>query len=188
MRKKLVSLLIASVMAISLIACGGETKEEPKKEENKTEDVKVPEESKEEKGDVYFKDDILKIDMATIKITGFEVAPPNTEMGEEKSTLIITYDFTNDSEEVQQPGTVWISCFNATQETDATIDNLDVAMAPQDEKYVEMNDVSYTDVKPGATVQSVISYDINDLSKPVVLKATQGIIGEELGEKIFNLQ
>ena len=61
-------------------------------------------------------------------------------------------------------------------------------MAPQDEKYTEMNNVSYTDVKPGATVQSVISYEINDTTKPITLKATQGIGGQELGEKVYNLQ
>ena len=47
---------------------------------------------------------------------------------------------------------------------------------------------SYTDVKPGATVQSVISYDINDTTKPVTLTANQGMLGEELGTKTINLQ
>ena len=51
-----------------------------------------------------------------------------------------------------------------------------------------MNNLSLTDVKPGATVQSVISYEINDTTKPITLKATQGVGGRELGEKIYNLQ
>lgn len=148
------------------------------------EDVTVPD----SKATTYFQDDILKIEMATIKLTGFEVAPPNQEFGEEKSTLIITYEFTNDSDEVIQPTTAWVACFDATQETEATIDSLNVAMSPQDEKYAEMNNLSLTDVKPGATVQSVISYEINDTSKPITLKATQGVGGQELGEKVYNLQ
>ena len=61
-------------------------------------------------------------------------------------------------------------------------------MAPQDPKYTEMNEMSYTDVKPGATVQSVISYDINDTTKPVTLTANQGMLGEELGTKTINVQ
>ena len=196
MKKKLLTIMLAVTMALSFTACGGSSSTKPetkvedtsKTEDNKTEDVSVPDESKAETASVYFKDDTLKIDMATIKITGFEVAPPNTDIGEEKSTLIITYDFTNDSDELLQPGSVWIACFTATQETDTTVDSLDVAIAPQDEKYTQMNDVSFTDVKPGATVQSVISYNINDTTKPITLKATQGVDGQDLGEKVFNLQ
>lgn len=192
MKKKIVAMLLAGTMALSLSACGGsgdsktDSKTEQTKEDNKTETVTVPEDS--QASDVYFKDDVLKIDMATIKITGSEVAPPNTDYGEEKSTLIITYDFTNDSDDVLSPGTAWMACFTATQETDTTVDALNVAASPADEKYAQMNDVSYTDVKPGATVQAVISYEINDTTKPITLKATQGVGGQDLGEKVFNLQ
>lgn len=180
--KKFITLLLTALLTLSMVACGS-TSDEP---ENKTENLDAP--AQEEPTKVGFKNDVLKIDMATIKITGFEVAPPNTEYGEEKSTLIITYEFTNDSDELMQPSDAWIACFDATQETDTTVDSLDVAMSPQDEKYTEMNEMSMTDVKPGATVQSVISYEINDTTKPITLKATQGIGGKELGEKVFNLQ
>ena len=188
MKRKIAMLILVLSLVVSATACGGNSEEtdSPTQEpENKEEIVDVPDEPEES---VYFKEDVLKIDMATIKLTGFEIAPPNQELGEEKSTLIITYEFTNDSDDVMQPGTTWITCFDATQETEATIDSLNVAMAPQDEKYTEMNNVSYTDVKPGATVQSVISYEINDTTKPITLKATQGIGGQELGEKGYNLQ
>lgn len=204
MKKKLVVLMMTGLMGISVVACGGspqetstsgtkmeeasEPTEEPTEEpeDNKTEEVEVPEDT--QTADVYFKDDVLKIEMATIKITGSEVAPPNTDFGEEKPTLIITYEFTNDSDELMQPGTAWIACFTATQETDVSVDDLDVALMPQDEKYAEMNEMSYTDIKPGATVEAVISYDINDPEKPVTLTATQGIAGEELGQKVFELK
>lgn len=204
MKKKIVALVLAGLMGISVVACGGSTQEastsdtqagetsksteesteEPK--DNTTEEVEVPKDT--QTSDVYFKDDVLKNEMATIKITGSEVAPPNTDFGEEKPTLIITYEFTNDSDELMQPGTTWIACFTATQETDVSVDDLDVALMPQDEKYVEMNEMSYTDIKPGATVEAVISYDINDPEKPVTLTATQGIAGEELGQKVFELK
>lgn len=186
MKKKIVAMMLAGVMACSLWACGdsSEPKEETKSE-NKEETVEVPEE---QKTDVSFKDDILTIEDGVIKITGTEVAPANTDIGEENPTLIFTYEFTNTSDDVLQPGTVWIACFNATQETESTIEDLDVAFAPQDEKYTEMNEMSYTDVKPGATVESVISYDIKDTTLPVTLTATQGIAGKELGTKTINLQ
>lgn len=185
--KKIVSVLLCVVMIFSISACGTkeESKADLKKEDNKTEKVDVKEEKQES---VYFKDDVLKIDMATIKITGFEVAPPNTDWGETKPTLIITYDFTNNSEELMQPGITWMSCFNATQETEATVDQLDAALSPQDPKYADANTMSFTDIKPGATVSSVMSYNINDTTKEITLAATQGMTGKELGTKVFTLQ
>lgn len=183
------AVLLVAVAIVFFFVKGRDKEEEkepqPQEPTNTQEQVNVPAEPE---SSVYFKDDVLKIDMATIRLTGFEVAPPNQTFGEEKSTLIITYEFTNDSDDVMQPGTAWIACFNATQETDTTIDSLNVAMAPQDEKYTEMNNMSFTDVKPGATVSSVISYEINDTTKPITLKATQGVAGVDLGEKVYNLQ
>lgn len=184
----LIVLIIIGILAF--LAKGSDKDKKGEKQENQNEQQNSPEDAEvpDSEATAYFQDDILKIEMATIKLTGFEVAPPNQEFGEEKSTLIITYDFTNDSDDVIQPSTAWIACFDATQETETTIDSLNVAMSPQDEKYTEMNNLSLTDVKPGATVQSVISYEINDTTKPITLKATQGVGGRELGEKIYNLQ
>ena len=182
----LIVLIIIGILAF--LAKGSDKDKKGEKQENQNEQQNSPEDAEVSEATAYFQDDILKIEMATIKLTGFEVAPPNQEFGEEKSTLIITYDFTNDSDDVIQPSTAWIACFDATQETEPPIDSLNVAMSPQDEKYTEMNNLSLTDVKPGATVQSVISYEINDTTKPITLKATQGVGGRELGEKIYNLQ
>lgn len=135
-----------------------------------------------------FENDVLNTNEATIKITGVEVMPPNEQYGETLSTLVITYDYTNNSDEPQQPGIAWISSFNATQETEATIEDLDVASAPSGEKYDAMNEMSYTDVKPGATVQAVISYNINYPDQAVTLVASDGIAGEEIGTKVISLQ
>ena len=194
MKKKIIAIMLASMLAVSATACEGSGSDastdsassETEDTGNESETVEVPE--TEETAEASFKDDILTINDAVIKITGVEVAPANEEYGETSPTLIFTYDYTNTSDEPQQPGIVWIACFNATQETESTIEDLDVAMAPQDEKYAEMNEMSYTDVKPGATVQSVISYNINDPSQPVTLTATQGMLGDELGTKVINLE
>lgn len=137
---------------------------------------------------VIFENDTLTAEDATIKITGTEVISPNEQYGETQPTLLITYDYTNNSDEPQQPGFIWISYFNATQETESTIEDLDVGSAPLGEKYNAMREMSHTDVKPGATVQSVVAYKINYADHPVTLVASDGIIGDEIGTKIINLQ
>lgn len=188
---KKVKLLVAlGVCGLVLGACGNEENSES----NATETVSTAVESSEvassvtsesatTKKDVYFEDDILKIDMATVKLTGAEITPPDEY--NETSQLVITYEFTNDSDELMQPGITFIACFNATQETEITVDSLDVGSSPQAEKYTAMNEMSFTDVKPGATVESVISYDIKYDGDPITLTATQGISGDELGTKIY---
>lgn len=188
--KKIKLLLTLGVCGLVLGACGNEEASEG----NATEKVSTAAESSEvassvtsesaiTKKDVYFEDDILKIDMATVKLTGAEITPPDEY--NEASQLVITYEFTNDSDELMQPGITFIACFNATQETEVTVDSLDVGSSPQAEKYTAMNEMSFTDVKPGATVESVISYDIKYDGDPITLTATQGIAGEELGTKIY---
>lgn len=191
--KKMKLLVALGLCGVVLGACSSEETSEG----NATETVSTAPESSEEAAssteesseeskaskDVYFENDVLKINMATIKLTGAEITPPNEY--NEASQLVITYEFTNDSDELMQPSTAFIACFNATQETEATIDSLDVGMAPQDEKYVEMNEMGFTDVKPGATVESVMSYDIKYDGEPITLTATQGVMGEELGTKIY---
>lgn len=74
------------------------------------------------------------------------------------------------------------------KESASTIEDLDVGSAPLDKKYNAMREMSHTDVKPGATIQSVVAYKINYADQPVTLVASDGIIGDEIGTKIINLQ
>ncbi|MBC2103990.1 DUF5067 domain-containing protein [Listeria booriae] len=169
-----------------LVGCGSDTDSKANDEKsNKTETV-AKTDTKEKK--VSFKNDTLTINDAVIKLTGSEFADPNTEYGEDKPTLILTYDYTNTSKEAMEPSTVFIACFGATQETETTIEDLDIAMSPQDPKYAKMNEIGNTKVKPGATVSTVISYEIKDKNTPITLTASQGVMGDKLGTKTYQFK
>lgn len=196
---KLKALVLLGVCGAVLGACGNnETKED-----NPTEKASIATESSTEvssetsesessetdnPSDVGFKDDVLKIDMATLKILSTEILPPDSAAYRDNNQLVFTYEVTNDSEEGIQASTVWIACFEALQEGSDTINKLDVGMTPQDGKYEEYREHEMDDIKPGGTVKAVIAYDLEDMSTPVVLKATQGIGGEYLGEKTIELK
>lgn len=186
MKKFLLALVLSVVTVFGLVACGNESNTKDSnssKKENKEETAKK---STTKQDDVYFKDDVLKIDMATVKLTGSEVIPP--DRFEENSTLIITYEFTNDSEELLKPSDVFIACFTLTQETDTTVEKLDISMADLPEKYKELSEMSNVDIKPGATVKSEISYSIKVADKPVTMTASQGLSGKELGTKTYKIE
>lgn len=61
-------------------------------------------------------------------------------------------------------------------------------MTPQDEKFNEFKEHEGDDIKTDGTVKAVIAYDLEDLDTPVILKASQGFGGDELGEKKIMLK
>ena len=71
MKRKIAMLILVLSLVVSATACGGNSEEtdSPTQEpENKEEIVDVPDEPEES---VYFKEDVLKSDLATIKLTVF---------------------------------------------------------------------------------------------------------------------
>jgi len=180
--KKILSLGVLTVCGLTLAACNGANNSADNK---KTESTSASQTKAE---DVYFKDDTLKIEMATLKILGTEVLPAVENLFREKPQLAITYEVTNDSKEPISASTVWIACMGLTQEGSDTINKLNVGMTPQDEKFAEYTEHQLDDIKPGGTAKAIISYDLDDTETPVILKANQGMAGKELGEKTINLK
>lgn len=180
--KKLVSLGVLTLCSFALVACGGNTTATGDKETgtSSTSEKKIDE--------VYFKDDTLKIDMATLKILSTEVLPADKNLLREKPQLAIIYEVTNDSKELISASTVWIACMTLTQEAEETINKLTVGMTPQDDKFAQYTEHQLDDIKPSSTVKAIISYDLEDTQTPVILKATQGMSGKKLGEKSINLK
>ncbi|MBM7688178.1 DUF5067 domain-containing protein [Enterococcus ureilyticus] len=180
--KKLVSIGVLTLCCATLVACGGNT---ASKEDKKADNSSSSEKNMEK---VYFKDDTLKIDMATLKILSTEVLPADENLLREKPQLAITYEVTNDSKDLISASTVWIACMSLTQEAEEVLNKLTVGMTPQDEKFAQYTEHQLDDIKPGGTAKALISYDLDDSQTPVILKATQGMAGEELGEKTINLK
>lgn len=168
--KKLTVLLLAVAMCLDMAACGSDTTEN---------------EDKTAKKDVYFENDTLKIDMATIKLTNSEIAPADDFS--ENGYLVIEYEITNDQEdEALSPDIVFMACFTPKQESDSTVDTLSAGILP--DKYSEKAFPFDSELKPGATESSVICYELNGSENPVVMYANQGIAGDELGKKVYNLE
>ncbi|WP_241354139.1 DUF5067 domain-containing protein, partial [Pseudomonas aeruginosa] len=79
----------------------------------------------------------------------------------------------------------WLAVFVAIQDNDPnSVNELNVGTLP-DEKYL---DSQMEQIKEGGTVENAISYELDDTKTPVVLKATKGIDGKELGEQTYNLK
>lgn len=134
-----------------------------------------------------FTNDTLATEEATIKITGTQVIP--TDQSYCPYLLILTYDFTNNADNLLQPENTWHKYFTLTQETEATVETLrNPGSLPTSSEYNEADKLRYTDVKPGATIQTIQTYAIYDVSHPVSLAVTDEQSGKELGVIQINLQ
>lgn len=180
--KKILNLGVLTICSLTLAACSGNGNATDSKKADSTST------SQKKSEDIYFKNDTLKIDMATLKILSTEVLPADETLFREKPQLAITYEVTNDSDEPISAATVWIACMGLTQEAQDTINKLNVGMTPQDEKFAEYTEHQLDDINPGQTAKAIISYDLDDSETPVILKANQGMAGKELGEKTIKLK
>ncbi len=182
-------LLSSSIVALSLAgaACGdSKASSSSKKEQHKTGSTTKPKKTK--KDEVYFKDDVLKVNDATIKLLDAEVVLPNSEKDVEIATLVLTYDYMNQSDHAMTPAHVFMDCFEAFQETETDFEELEFAMMPLSQKFDALDKLADKKVKPGATVRSAIAFEILDMDAPVELIAMQGVLGKDLGSKIYRLK
>lgn len=189
--KKIVRLGLILAVSFGLAGCGSSDSgsdsgsDTSKSSVKESTEVSVPEES--DKAEVGFADGTLKIDMATIKIISEEVLQPDANVYRENPQIAFVYEVTNDDSEPLDGSMAWIACMTAFQETENTVGKLDVGTTPQDEKFEPYRGGEFDELKPGGTKQYVIAYELNDTTTPVVLKATQGVGGKELGEMTYNL-
>lgn len=158
MKKKLVTLLLASVLALSATAC---TSTEEPKEETKTEEAKekeeVPaeteaEETPEEKVKEEVPEDDGIIDFTAEK---FNVKYVKHEFGtdyEGNKCLYYYYTFTNNGEENATAGiAAHVQCFQ---------DGSECEMAITEDMNDSMNNYAMNEVQPGGTVEVCQTYKL----------------------------
>lgn len=89
----------------------------------------------------------------------------------DKQIIAITMNYTNTTDEPQNPWFAIALNMSTTQETDVTIETLSGSNGQYPEDYkpeaVAMGD---TDIKPGATVEAVVGYTLEFPGSPVYLR------------------
>ena len=158
MKKKIVTLLLAGVLAVSAVACGSsdtepkaeqktEQKEEVKKEEAKEDSEEAPAEEADD-GVINFTTD------------AFNVTYTRHEFGtdfEGNKALLFYYNFTNTSEENATAGvTANVQCFQ---------DGSECEMAVMAEMNDAMNNYAMNEVQSGGTVEVCQTYKLKSDSE-----------------------
>ena len=194
MKKKMLAMVFACFTAMALTACGGSgnAASTPNDSNTQAQTATAEEGAADSNNDTptseyYFKDGELVSTDVKIKITDWKVIPTGEKGNEYGSAPVLAfwYDTTNlTGNEQVTPINAWIAMFTAVQDNDPNaVNTLDVAMLP-DEQYLDSQDKQ---IKKDGTVSNAIAYTLSDTTTPVVLKATRGIDGEELGEQTFDI-
>lgn len=182
--KKLVLIGATVLSSIALAACGSSNTATSKSSQtSKSSAVKV---SKPKSQEYRFSNNVAEIRDVKIEITSQKVIPAGegTNSGD-KPLLAFWYKVTNKTNKEIDPTSAWIAIFEAYQDTSKTQENkLEVGSLP-DEKYLK---TQTENIKKNATAENAVSYELDDTSTPVILKAHQGIDGKKIGEQTYELK
>lgn len=140
-----------------------------------------------EKNNSFYEHGLIETQDFTIKLTGYKIINPGETGNKHESMPVIGfwYDVTNKSGREITASNAWIYCIRAVQDNDQNrVNELNMAALP-DARY---RDTQYEQIKQGGTVSNAVAYILTDQTTPVDLIATNGILGEDLGERSFEIQ
>lgn len=189
MKKKLLLTVFAVLTTLSMVACSGGSSDN-----NNTADTSPQvstsvstSDEKEPESEYYFKDNMLVSADVKIEITDWKVIPVGETGNEygESPVIAFWYNTTNLSgnENVTPMGS-WIAMFTAIQDNDPNqVNELNVGLLPDDAFLDSQMEV----IKKDGTAPCAIAYDLDDTTTPVILRATRGFGGENLGEQTFDI-
>ncbi|WP_010247864.1 DUF5067 domain-containing protein [Peptoniphilus rhinitidis] len=169
MNKNIRNVLAVGSIALLLTACGGKTNEV--KNETPKENQNSVVESTENKQISSKESNIFEDESAKVVIKNYEFL--KSQYDENVDIVALTIEFTNKTDEAVDP---WFGTpLKGEQETDKTIELLDGAngLFPEDYK-PDLVDASDVQVKPGATVEAVIGYQLKIKDSPVYVRDWDG--------------
>lgn len=190
------NLLLFGTTALILAGCAGEESntEETAVEEPETEEVAEVETEETEVEEVESEESVNSFDGTTIstkdvtiEITDYKVLQPGegNNFGD-VPLLAFWYDTTvhEDVTDTEYDPSIWIMIMNAIQDNDPNaVNELDVGILP-DEAHL---DSQMQTIKPGGTVSSSVSYELDDLETPVELTLENIATGETYGSHTYEI-
>ena len=167
--KSLKNLFPLLLIALLLVGCGNKTNQV--NEANSNKDTSSNTEQSEQKDDQVDDSNVYEDDSCKVVIKEYEFL--KSQYDDNVDIVALTIEYTNKSDEPIDP---WFgSNIKAEQETDKTVELLDGAngLFPEDYKpdLVAASDVQ---VKPGATVEAVIGYQLKIKDSPVYIRDWDG--------------
>lgn len=173
------------MLALGLGACASPDDESASGQSSSSVDVEVPDEAA-EPSQVTFDDGVLETSEVRIEITDYKVLPVGSKGNDygEKPVIAVWYDITNISGDDVDP-LQFIFLFTAYQDNNPdSLNELQVGGLPDD----RFLDSQTEKIKKGGTVENAIAYELDDVTTPVDLLASDELAGDEVGRMTFKLK
>ena len=183
--KWLAALFMAALLA-GAVGCSSDTASQDSAAADSTMEQQTAQEAPAAESEYYFADGVLVSEDVRIEITDWKVIPVGEAGNEYGDTPVIAfwYDITNLSGNENVSPLSWIAMFTAIQDNNPNkVNELEVGLHPDG----NLVDDQMSTIKEGGTLQGAIAYNLTDETTPVVLKATRGLGGEDLGEQTFEI-
>lgn len=175
--KKMFTISAALLAALSLAACGNSASST-----NNSSSSSV----KKTHSQYYFDGKTANLHDLKIHIDHVQFYQASEETNN-KNLICFDYTITNKTDKDINAITGWQAAFNAYQDNKNTEGKLEVGALPSDTSDQILHDQTQT-IKKNGTVKCRATYELDSTSKPVVLKATQGVDGKFLGKKTFKIK
>ncbi|ANK59456.1 hypothetical protein AYR54_03875 [Loigolactobacillus backii] len=130
-----------------------------------------------------FKKNAVVIHDLKIKINKVKFLKPSDT--DDHNRIIFEYTITNRTKKDIDAISGWQAVFNAYQKNKNTEGELEVGSTPNGYD-TELKNQSQK-INKGGSVKGVATYNLDNTSTPVVLKATQGVDGKKLGQKAYKV-
>lgn len=173
---KAITIGAAVMMSLSLAACGIS---------NVSKSSSNSQTTKKSHSQYYFDGKTVNIHDVKIHIDKVKFYQASEYTGN-KSLICFDYTITNKTDKDINAIDGWQSVFNAYQDNKNTEGKLEVGALPPDTSDQVLHDQDQT-IKKNGTVKCRVAYELDSTSKPVVLKATQGVDGKFIGKKTYKL-
>ena len=132
-----------------------------------------------------FKDNVLELPTATVKITGHHVIDPGSpgnRLGD-KPIIVFDYEMTNKTDKELRTAD-FTSMFTAIQDNDEnSVNELKTGFSENID-----TDNMLDKIKKGGTVKSSAAFELDDLTTPVELVAREKYGEEEVGSQTYKLE
>lgn len=132
-----------------------------------------------------FKDNVLEIPTATVKITGHHVIDPGSPGNRigDKPIVVFDYEMTNKTDKELRTAD-FTSMFTAIQDNDEnSVNELKTGFSENID-----TDNMMDKIKKGGTVKSSAAFKLDDLTTPVELVASEKYGEEEVGSQTYKLE
>lgn len=132
-----------------------------------------------------FKDNVLELPTATVKITGHHVIDPGSPGNRigDKPIIVFDYEMTNKTDKELRTAD-FSSLFTAIQDNNEnSVNELKTGFS----EYIDTDNM-LDKIKKGGTVKSSAAFELDDLTTPVELVAREKYGEEEVGSQTYKLE